>query len=65
MIAIYLLLSFIVPPLPVYLHRGVGRDLVLNILLTFLGGIPGILHSLWIVATSTEELSEESTGNTP
>ncbi|TEB31257.1 hypothetical protein FA13DRAFT_1629272, partial [Coprinellus micaceus] len=36
--------AFLLPPLGVFLERGCGADLLINILLTCLGYIPGIIH---------------------
>ncbi|RIB30040.1 cation transport-related protein [Gigaspora rosea] len=41
--------AIIFPPLGVVLERGCGEDLVINILLTLLGYIPGIIHALYII----------------
>jgi uncharacterized membrane protein YqaE (UPF0057 family) len=38
------------PPLGVFLQVGIGKDFWINILLTFLGYIPGIIHAIWIIA---------------
>ncbi|OAQ30326.1 cation transport-related protein [Linnemannia elongata AG-77] len=38
--------AVIFPPLGVLLERGCGPDLLINILLTILGFIPGMLYSL-------------------
>jgi len=40
---IELLFSILLPPIGVFLRRGCGVDLVINILLTFLGYFPGKL----------------------
>eukprot|EP00611_Tribonema_gayanum_P022637 TRINITY_DN458_c0_g1_i3.p2 TRINITY_DN458_c0_g1~~TRINITY_DN458_c0_g1_i3.p2 ORF type:complete len:111 (-),score=8.55 TRINITY_DN458_c0_g1_i3:397-729(-) len=37
------------PPLGVFLELGCGRDLVINILLTILGFIPGVIHAFYII----------------
>ncbi|KAL2190406.1 hypothetical protein L209DRAFT_750489 [Thermothelomyces heterothallicus CBS 203.75] len=42
--------SFFVPPLAVYLRRGTNADFGLNILLTLLGRIPGVLHAMYLVS---------------
>ncbi|KAL2140670.1 hypothetical protein VTI28DRAFT_3527 [Corynascus sepedonium] len=42
--------SFFVPPLAVYMRRGTNRDFGLNILLTLLGWIPGVLHAMYLVS---------------
>ncbi|KAL7622923.1 plasma membrane proteolipid Pmp3 [Parahypoxylon ruwenzoriense] len=43
-----ILLAIILPPLGVFLERGCGADLCINILLTILGYIPGIIHALYV-----------------
>ncbi|CEJ91660.1 Putative Plasma membrane proteolipid 3 [[Torrubiella] hemipterigena] len=44
-----ILLAIILPPIGVLLERGCGADLCINILLTILGYIPGIIHALYII----------------
>ncbi|KAI8410875.1 hypothetical protein FOFC_07469 [Fusarium oxysporum] len=44
-----ILLAIILPPVGVFLERGCGTDLLINILLTILGFIPGIIHALYII----------------
>lgn len=43
------LLAIILPPLGVFLQVGFGVQFWINILLTLLGYIPGIIHALWII----------------
>jgi len=45
-----LILSILVPPLGVFLTVGLGGHFWLNILLTLLGYIPGLVHAVWIIA---------------
>ncbi|EOA90468.1 uncharacterized protein SETTUDRAFT_102512 [Exserohilum turcica Et28A] len=47
-----ILLAIILPPLGVFLERGCGADFLINILLTILGYIPGIIHALYIIFKS-------------
>ncbi|KAI0202020.1 plasma membrane proteolipid 3 [Astrocystis sublimbata] len=44
-----IILAVILPPLGVFLERGCGADFLINILLTVLGYIPGIIHALYII----------------
>jgi uncharacterized membrane protein YqaE (UPF0057 family) len=44
-----LLLAIFLPPVGVAIKKGLGFQLVLNIILTFLGYIPGIIHALYII----------------
>lgn len=43
-----IILAVLLPPLGVFLERGCGGDLLINILLTILGYIPGIIHALYV-----------------
>ena len=52
-----LIASILLPPLGVFLTVGVGSALVINILLTFLGFVPGIIHALWIYSKQAEQAS--------
>jgi uncharacterized membrane protein YqaE (UPF0057 family) len=45
------LLSLILPPVGVFLKVGFGFHFWLNILLTLIGYIPGLVHAVWIIAT--------------
>ena len=42
--------AVLVPPLGVFLQVGFGGHFWLNILLTLLGYVPGIIHAIWIIA---------------
>lgn len=44
-----LLLAVFLPPVGVAVKRGIGLQLLLNVALTFLGYIPGVIHALYIV----------------
>ncbi|KAI1380813.1 putative plasma membrane proteolipid 3 [Hypoxylon crocopeplum] len=44
-----IILAIVLPPLGVFLERGCGADFCINVLLTILGYIPGILHALYII----------------
>lgn len=46
---IRILLAILLPPLGVFLQVGIGAHFWINILLTLLGYIPGIIHALWII----------------
>ncbi|BBD59129.1 stress induced hydrophobic peptide [Nostoc sp. HK-01] len=47
---IRILAAIFIPPLGVFLQVGLGKDFWINILLTFLGYIPGIVHAVWVIA---------------
>ena len=42
--------AVLLPPLGVFLEVGIGLHFWLNILLTILGYIPGIIHAVWVIA---------------
>ena len=43
-----LIVSILLPPLAVYLKKGAGSDLVINIVLCILMWVPGVLHAIWL-----------------
>ncbi|MGB3590824.1 MAG: YqaE/Pmp3 family membrane protein [Nonlabens sp.] len=42
--------NIIFPPLGVILSKGVGKDLLINIILTLLGFIPGVIHAFYVAS---------------
>ena len=47
---IRIIIAILLPPLGVFLQVGFGKDFWLNILLTLLGYVPGLVHAIWIIA---------------
>jgi uncharacterized membrane protein YqaE (UPF0057 family) len=47
---IRIICAIILPPLGVFLQVGLGKHFWINILLTLLGYIPGIVHAIYIIA---------------
>ena len=45
-----ILLSALLPPVGVFMTVGIGGAFWLNILLTILGYIPGVIHAVWVIA---------------
>ena len=45
-----IIIAIILPPLGVFLQVGFGGQFFLNILLTILGYVPGIIHAVWIIS---------------
>lgn len=43
------LLSILLPPVGVFLQVGLGLHFWLNLLLTLLGYVPGIIHAVWVI----------------
>jgi uncharacterized membrane protein YqaE (UPF0057 family) len=44
-----ILVAILLPPLGVFLQVGIGLQFWLNILLTLLGYVPGIIHAIWVI----------------
>jgi len=44
-----IIFSVIIPPVGVFLQVGLGLHFWINIILTLLGYIPGLIHAIWII----------------
>lgn len=47
---IRIIFSILLPPVGVFLQVGIGMHFWLNIILTLLGYIPGVVHAIYIIA---------------
>lgn len=47
---IRIIFAIILPPVGVFLTKGIGSEFWINILLTILGFLPGIIHAVWVIA---------------
>ena len=52
---IQVIASILLPPLGVFLTMGVSQALLINIVLTLLGWVPGIIHALWLLSKKSEQ----------
>ena len=52
---IQLAASILFPPLGVFLVTGISSALIINILLTLLGWIPGVIHAFWLLSKQSEQ----------
>ena len=43
------IIAILIPPLAVGLKEGIGMSLIINIILTLIFWVPGLLHALWVV----------------
>jgi len=50
-----IILAILLPPLAVFLTVGLGPHFWINILLTLLGFIPGMIHALWVIVKKKEK----------
>jgi uncharacterized membrane protein YqaE (UPF0057 family) len=48
---IRIIFAILLPPLGVFLQVGIGAQFWINILLTLLGYVPGIIHAIYIIVT--------------
>ncbi|UWR31103.1 YqaE/Pmp3 family membrane protein [Sulfitobacter sp. W002] len=46
---IRIIIAILLPPLGVFLQEGLGKHFWINIILTLLGYIPGIVHAIYIL----------------
>ncbi len=44
-----IIIAILIPPLAVFLKRGVGMALLISIILTLLFYIPGLIHALYVI----------------
>ena len=49
--------SLILPPVGVFFQVGFGLHFWLNIFLTLLGYLPGLVHAVWIIARTPETVT--------
>ena len=45
-----IIIAILLPPLGVFMQVGIGKHFWINIILTILGYIPGIVHGIWVIA---------------
>jgi uncharacterized membrane protein YqaE (UPF0057 family) len=50
-----IVLAIFLPPVAVFLTVGLGMHFWINILLTLLGFIPGMIHALWVIVKKKEK----------
>ncbi len=43
-----IIISILLPPLAVALKHGLGKDFLINLLLTILGWLPGVIHAFYV-----------------
>jgi len=46
---VHIILALLLPPIAVFLKSGVGKDLIINIVLCLFFYVPGILHAIWLI----------------
>ncbi len=58
---IRILLGILLPPVGVFLTYGLSTTLVINIALTLLGWVPGVIHAIWAIAKHEEKANQQGT----
>jgi len=46
---VLIIISILLAPVAVFLKKGAGKDLVINIVLCFLFYLPAVIHATWLV----------------
>ncbi|MCC4833304.1 YqaE/Pmp3 family membrane protein [Shewanella sp. 1_MG-2023] len=44
-----IVIAILLPPVAVFLKKGMGKDLLINIILCLLFFVPGLIHAIWVV----------------
>lgn len=44
-----ILLAIFLPPVGVFFQVGIGMQFWINLILTFFGYVPGIIHAIWVI----------------
>ena len=45
-----ILLTIFLPPVAVEIKEGIGLQFLLNVLLTLVGWLPGVVHAFWVAS---------------
>lgn len=43
-----IILNIFIPPLAVFLVKGLGKDFIINLILTLIFWLPGVIHAFWV-----------------
>lgn len=46
---VLIIIAILLPPVAVFLKKGAGKDLIINIVLCLLMLIPGVVHAIWLI----------------
>jgi uncharacterized membrane protein YqaE (UPF0057 family) len=49
---VLIIIAIIFPPVAVFVKKGIGMDLLVNIVLCILLFLPGLVHALWVISKS-------------
>jgi uncharacterized membrane protein YqaE (UPF0057 family) len=46
---VLIVLAVLLPPVAVFMNKGVGKDLLINVVLCLFFFVPGIIHAVWLI----------------
>ena len=52
-----ILLTIFLPPVAVAIKEGIGLQFLINIVLTLIGWLPGVIHAIWVNSRGTAAIS--------
>lgn len=55
-----IILGVLLPPVGIFLTFGFGTTLIISVLLTLLGWLPGSIHALWAILKHEEQVKQIS-----
>lgn len=44
-----IILAVLLPPVAVLLKKGLGKDFIINLILSLIFLVPGIIHAIWVI----------------
>jgi uncharacterized membrane protein YqaE (UPF0057 family) len=53
-----ILLGIVVPPVAIFLTYGFSTTLIINLVLTVLGWVPGSIHAVWAITKQMEKADQ-------
>lgn len=51
-----ILLTIFLPPVAVAIKQGIGVQFLINLVLTLIGWLPGVIHAFWVNTRGTQTL---------
>lgn len=48
MSVLIIILNILLPPLAVAMTHGIGKDFLINLILTLIGWLPGVIHAFYV-----------------
>lgn len=57
-----ILLTIFLPPVAVAIKQGIGVQFLINLVLTLIGWLPGVIHAFWVNTREGERLDWNTQG---